>query len=343
MLKRKESLPGDAAIEQVNEASHPPPALDLNEFIAAFQSYLLLQFPPAFFVSMVFVVGSVGLYAFWGWLDAAHGTILAWAQRLLCVFLQLQIAVNVWAIQSQSFKDDPAYQMRRLPDLPPIPLRECGSCKSSFPIRSCHCRFCGRCTLRAERHQPLLGTCVGVATLRYQIALSIHLLLLGLLCSYWAIRYCWDDIFYLVPGSPESLTEMFIAILHLMCRIASSPISTVRHVVTWVFVTHLNEYLALKALVLSLIGLAIGALVTLEHVYLLYHGIAASERALLAFWIKGDDEKTTFAERTNFFLGSNFLAGMLWPRFSEDVEWKEPFIETIVTAPLLQNPKSRSD
>ena len=55
-----------------------------------------------------------------------------------------------------------------------LPLRRCGKCRLSQPLRSKHCNKCGRCVLKYDHHCFWLGTCVGERNhFRFVVLLAI--------------------------------------------------------------------------------------------------------------------------------------------------------------------------
>lgn len=57
--------------------------------------------------------------------------------------------------------------MQYIDDKIHVELRYCTACNIEQPLRSKHCRNCGRCVSTYDHHCPWLGNCIGERNRKY--------------------------------------------------------------------------------------------------------------------------------------------------------------------------------
>ncbi|CAJ0933881.1 unnamed protein product, partial [Mesorhabditis belari] len=263
------------------------------------------------------------------------------------MFVIFQLWANVVAIQSESYKNCPTYQLNRRLFSGKQSAQSFGRKKRLFdgritisevhPLRSIRCDLCGRCSLRNERHCYVLGTCIGVANFRYYAAFMIYL---AVLCAYsltWIISYHWRlKIEYIFPSSIGRLTRVLSQIGH-MRMVVGEIFHQMYFQYERVVAYKKPIYFTFSCFIFAAMGLFVALCLIIEMVYDIYHGIAVRERPYLSLKIKGDDDRTSFGERLRFLFGKSFPLGLRWPRRWEDVDWSESFIETLLLKALLDD------
>ncbi|CAM9927049.1 unnamed protein product [Choristocarpus tenellus] len=93
----------------------------------------------------------------------------------------------------------------------------CARCNAFKPIRSHHCRICGRCVIRMDHHCPWVNNCVGAGNQKHFLLFLVYALVASI---YILILMIYHFVLCLIDTSCEDFTELTVNLVRVVLVLA---------------------------------------------------------------------------------------------------------------------------